>query len=126
MTPLETVNEFMTRFCAKDIDGACELVADDVEYDNVPIGKNHGPDGIKAFAGGMVEAFDSVEFIVHREASTGNVVFNERTDRFVRGDRAWDIPVVGVFELGDDGAITLWRDYFDMAPANELLVALSG
>ena len=53
MTPLETVNEFMRRFCSKDLDAACELVTDDVEYDNVPMGKNFGPDGIKAFAGGM-------------------------------------------------------------------------
>ncbi|MFN3255209.1 MAG: limonene-1,2-epoxide hydrolase family protein [Ilumatobacter sp.] len=126
MTPLETVNEFMRRFCDKDLDGACELVTADVEYDNVPIGKNFGPEGIKAFAGGMVDGFDTVEFIVHREAATGNVVLNERTDRFVRGDQQYDIPVVGVFELTDDGKIALWRDYFDMAPVQAMMAGLAG
>lgn len=126
MTPLETVNEFMKRFCSTDLDHACELVTDDVEYDNVPMGKNFGPDGIKAFAGGMTSGFDSVEFIVHREAATGNVVLNERTDRFVRGEQVFDIPVVGVFEIADDGNISLWRDYFDMGPVTAMMTALAG
>ncbi|WP_420452856.1 limonene-1,2-epoxide hydrolase family protein [Ilumatobacter sp.] len=126
MTPLETVDEFMRRFCAMDLDGACELVSDDVEYDNVPMGKNFGPDGIKAFAEGMIGRFDSVEFIVHREAATGNVVLNERTDRFVRGDRTFDVLVAGVFEVDDGGLITLWRDYFDMGGVEEMMAALAG
>ena len=124
MTPLETVNEFMRRFCLPDLDAACELVTDDVEYDNVPMGKNYGPDGIKAFAAGM-SAFDSVEFIVHREAATGNLVLNERTDRFEQGDLAFDLLVAGVFEVNDEGLITLWRDYFDMREVNEMFAALA-
>ena len=126
MTPLETVNEFMRRFCTMDLDSACELVSDDVEYDNVPMGKNFGPDGIKTFAGGMNSQFDSVEFIVHREAATGNIVFNERTDRFVRGELTFDLLVAGVFEVSDAGLITLWRDYFDMGKVTEMLTALTG
>jgi limonene-1,2-epoxide hydrolase len=126
MTPLETVNEFMQRFCSGDLDHALELVTDDVEYDNVPMGKNFGPDGIRAFAGGMSTGFDSVEFIVHREAVTGNVVLNERTDRFVRGEQTFDLLVAGVFEVADDGRISLWRDYFDMGPVNAMMAALAG
>jgi limonene-1,2-epoxide hydrolase len=126
MTPLETVNEFMRRFCTMDLDSACELVSDDVEYDNVPMGKNFGPDGIKTFAGGMNSQFDSVEFIVHREVATGNTVFNERTDRFVRGELTFDLLVAGVFEVSDAGLITLWRDYFDMGKVTEMLTALAG
>lgn len=126
MTPLDTVNDFMKRFCSGDLDHACELVTDDVEYDNVPMGKNFGPEGIKAFAGGMTGGFDSVEFIVEREAATGNIVMNERIDRFVRGEQVFDLAVVGVFEVTDDGKISLWRDYFDMGPVNEMLAALAG
>lgn len=125
MTPLETVNEFMARFCTMDLDHACELVTDDVEYDNVPIGKNLGPEGIKSFAGNMTASFESIEFIVHREAATGSVVLNERTDRFVTGDQTFDLLVAGVFEVTDDGKISLWRDYFDMGPVNEMFAALS-
>ena len=126
MTPLETVNEFISRVVAGDIDGACELVTDDVEYDNVPMGKNHGPEGIKAFLGGMSGGVDGIEFIVHREAATGNIVMNERTDRFVVGGTNYDLLVAGVFEVTDDGKISLWRDYFDMAVVNELMTGLAG
>ncbi len=127
MTPLETVNEFIRRVVSLDIDGACELVTDDVEYDNVPIGKNHGPEGVKAFLGGMSGGkVTGLEFIVHREAATGNIVMNERTDRFIMGDQVIDLLVAGVFEVTDDGKISLWRDYFDMAKVNDLMAALAG
>ena len=126
MTPLETVNEFMRRFCTMDLDSACELVSEDVEYDNVPMGKNYGPEGIKTFAGNMNSSFDSVEFIVHREAVTGQIVLNERTDRFVKGDLTFDLLVAGVFEVNDAGLITLWRDYFDMGKVTEMFTALAG
>jgi len=125
MTPLETVNEFIGRVCAKDLDGACELVSGDIEYDNVPMGKNHGPEGVNAFLSPMIDGFDTVEFIVHRETATGTTVMNERTDRFVAGDKQFDLPVMGVFELDADGKISLWRDYFDMAPVHAMMAAMS-
>ncbi len=126
MTPLETVNTFIERLCAFDLDRACELVAADVEYDNVPMGKNFGPQGIKDFIGPVVGIVTEMEFIIERETVTGNVVMNERIDRFVIGGKPHDLPVMGVFEVGDDGLITLWRDYFDMVTANELFAALAG
>lgn len=124
MTPEETVNEFIARVVAKDIDGACELVAADLEYDNVPMGKNHGPDGLRAFLAPMVGGLDEVQFVTHRQTVTGNVVMNERTDRFRVGDKWMDLPVAGIFEVGDDGLIVLWRDYFDMETMNTQLAAV--
>ena len=123
----ETVREFIARICRKDLEGACELVTDDVEYDNVPMGKQHGPDGIRELLGPLVAAGGSVEeteWVIHRQASTGNVVMNERTDRFRVGDRWAELPVVGVFELADDGRIALWRDYFDLASFQTQFAAL--
>lgn len=108
-----------------DLDSACELVSDDVEYDNVPMGKNFGPEGIKTIAGNMNGRFDTVEFIVHREASTGSIVINERTDRFVKGELTFDLLVAGVFEVNDAGLVTLWRDYFDMGKVTEMFTALA-
>lgn len=126
MTPLETVNEFMARICRFEIDAACELVTDDVEYDNVPMGKNHGPQGIKDLLGPMVGGLDEAEWVVHRETTTGNVVMNERTDRFRIGNKWMELPVAGVFELADDGRIRLWRDYFDLEEFNRQMAAALG
>jgi limonene-1,2-epoxide hydrolase len=115
MDPEAAVNEFVRRAVAKDLDGLIELVSDDVEYDNVPMGKNHGPEELLNMLGAMVGHFDEIEFVIHRQTCSGNVVMNERTDRFRIGEKWIDLPVAGVFEVNDHGKIMLWRDYFDMA-----------
>ena len=43
MTNEETVDRFIELVCAMDLDAACELVSDDCEYDNVPLGKHFSP-----------------------------------------------------------------------------------
>jgi limonene-1,2-epoxide hydrolase len=125
MSPEEIVNEFVARVVRMDLDAACELVSDDVEYDNVPISKVYGPDGIKGVLGQMVGALDEVEWVIHRQVAVGNLVMNERTDRFGMNGKWMDLPVAGVFEV-IDGKITLWRDYFDMNTFTEQLTALAG
>lgn len=125
MTNEETVDRFINLVCAMDLDAACELVSDDCEYDNVPLGKQYGPAGIKALLGPMVGGLDEVEFVVHRQVAAGNVVMNERNDRFRRGEKWLDLPVMGVFELDGDGRIKLWRDYFDAGTFTEQFAALA-
>lgn len=114
MTSEQTVDEFIRRVLADDLDGACELASEDIEYDNVPVGKNIGHQAMKDFLGVMAGMGD-VTFEIHRQVVVGRTVMNERTDRFVLGERTIDLPVAGVFELDDDGKICLWRDYFDYA-----------
>ncbi len=123
-TPEEIVNEFIARVVRMDLDAACELVADDVEYDNVPMGKVTGPEGIKSVLGQMAGIVTDVEFVTHRQVAVGNVVMNERTDRFGVGGRWADLPVAGVFVV-EDGRITLWRDYFDMGTMTEMITSLT-
>lgn len=123
MDPAAVVSEFIRRLVANDLDGACELVTDDVEYDNVPMGKNYGPEGIKTVFAMMTGMVDEVDFVTLRQLTSGNTVMNERVDRFRAGDRWMDLPVVGVFELDDAGKIALWRDYFDMATLSDQLGA---
>jgi limonene-1,2-epoxide hydrolase len=125
MTNEEIVNEFMARVVRMDLDAACELVSDDVEYDNVPIGKVYGADGIKGVLGQMVGSLDEVDWIIHRQVAAGDLVLNERTDRFGMNGKWMDLHVAGVFEV-HDGRITLWRDYFDMTTFTEQLTELAG
>ncbi|MFN8052245.1 MAG: limonene-1,2-epoxide hydrolase family protein [Acidimicrobiales bacterium] len=115
MTPVQIVDEFIRRIVSNDLESALELVTDDVEYDNVPLGTNIGPDAMRSVLGAMSTGIDEVQFIVHRQTVTGNVVMNERLDRFRIGEKWMDLPVAGVFEVTDDGRISLWRDFFDLA-----------
>ena len=124
MTAVETVHEFIRLIDAKDIEGAVALCAEDVEYDNVPMGKNMGRAAVLEFLMPMTGGVDEVKFIVHRQTATGNVVMNERTDRFTKGGVSADIPVAGIFEVNDDGEITLWRDYFDMGSVAAIMELL--
>lgn len=114
MSPLETVNAFIAALEANDLDTACSMVTDDCEYDNVPMIKVFGPEGIRGILGPMFANCSEIEWIVHREAAAGSVVFNERLDRFKMPFGWVELPVNGVWEVRD-GKISLWRDYFDAA-----------
>lgn len=47
-------------------------------------------------------------------ASSGGSVFTERLDRFRFAGMDWTtVRACGYFEVGEDGLITTWRDYFD-------------
>ncbi len=120
-----TVNEFIRRIVTGDFTGAGELVADDLEYDNVPIGKNIGRDAMVKILGAMMKGVDEVQFETHRQTTTGNVVMNERTDKFRIGETWVALPVAGVFEVGADGRIVLWRDYFDFATFQNQMAAVT-
>jgi limonene-1,2-epoxide hydrolase len=123
-SPEEVVDEFIRRITSNDVPAALELVAPDVEYDNVPMGKNIGPDAMAEFLSGMASGVAEIEFVIHRQVAVGSTVMNERSDRFRIGDRWIDLPVAGIFEVGEDGLITLWRDYFDMATFTDQLNAI--
>ena len=109
----ETVTAFIEAIEARDLDRALALVADDCEYDNVPVGPVHGPGAIRDVLGPVVGRSDEIAWPVLRQATAGAVVFNERIDRFRIGERWVELPVTGVWEVRD-GLITLWRDYFDL------------
>jgi limonene-1,2-epoxide hydrolase len=67
----------------------------------------------------------AIEWVIVREMEQGNVVINERVDRFGYPNGWLDLPVMGVWEVGDDGLITLWRDYFDMGTYMNRLAELT-
>jgi limonene-1,2-epoxide hydrolase len=113
MTPEETVTAFIHAIERRDLDAALALLHADIEYDNVPMSPVHGIPAVREFLEPFVTPAEGVEWVVHRQAASGDVVFNERTDRFLLAGKWLEIPVVGVWELRD-GKIVLWRDYFDL------------
>ena len=108
----QVVNAFMTAIDNKDEAAAMALVSDDVFYDNVPVGSMTGKGPMAEFLAPMFKSKGPVEFEILRQTATGNMVMNERIDRFQAKGREIAIPVAGVFEV-NDGLITFWRDYFD-------------
>jgi limonene-1,2-epoxide hydrolase len=112
--PDEVVRAFMAAIERQDIDAALALVTDDVGYDNVPIGTVTGPDGIRGALGRLLGTAERIEWVTRHQVGTGDVIMNERLDRFRLDGRWVEVPVAGLFVLRD-GRIALWRDYFDLA-----------
>jgi limonene-1,2-epoxide hydrolase len=114
LSPGDIVTALIEACERRDLDAVCALVTDDIEYDNVPIGKVFGPDGVRSvLSGGVTAAASQVEWVVHRQVENGDTVMNERTDRFLVDGRWIEIPIAAVFEVRDS-RVALWRDYFDL------------
>lgn len=112
MSPAETVKRFLDIMMEKDYDKGLALVAPDAEYDNVPIGKVAGPEGIRAVLEPFFGPTITNEYKVIREVTDGATVILERLDRHLLESGWVELPVMGIFEV-KDGKIALWRDYFD-------------
>ena len=123
MTAEETVNAFIAACERADIDAAIALVADDIRYENIGMNVIEGAAATREFLGPFLTGCDEVEWVVHHQVADDRVVMNERTDRFRKGDQWAGIHLMGVFVV-EDGKITEWRDFFDVAEAVSQLGAL--
>lgn len=115
MTPQATVEAFIAHWNACDIDAMLALCADDIVYHNIPMEPVVGTAAMRAMVEGFLANIAACDWQTHAIAAHGNTVLTERTDGFTFKDgRRAAIRVMGTFELGPDGRITGWRDYFDM------------
>ena len=114
--PIAIATTFFAHWSANRIDDALAMLSEDVLYDNVPFPNIVGRENVRKFHTdfGIGTAF-TVDWKVTAIAATGNVVLNERLDVFTHQSGATvKLPVMGTITV-KDGAITVWRDYFDPA-----------
>jgi len=127
-SPDSFIREFTAALSSKNLDLACTMISDDCEYDNVPIGKAFGPQGLRDTLSGFFALCDSLDWEIVRQSATGDmshaIVLNERIDRFVVKGTTHELLVAGVYEI-TNGRITLWRDYFDQAGLMAVLSSAS-
>jgi limonene-1,2-epoxide hydrolase len=113
-SPAELVTQFCALWSTPDAAKIAEYLAEDAVYHNIPMEAVRGREAIRAFIEGFFGTLDGIDFVVHRQVSDGNLVFNERTDIMrTKAGKSVELPVTGVFEVVDD-KIVAWRDYFDM------------
>ncbi len=125
MTALETVNAFLKAAAARDYTTALPMLAEDVEYQNMPLPPVHGRQAVQDTLEALMALTTGSEWVVHRELADRDLVMNERTDRFLMEGRWLELPVAGVFVLRD-GQITLWRDYFDLPTITNAMSGSAG
>lgn len=115
-TPAQIVDAMIAAIEQHDLEAALALMADDVEYDNVPMRKVFGISAVRESLAPFLDRASEIEWKVLHQAASGDVVMNERVDRF-KMPNAWvEVAVAGLFVVRD-GKIVLWRDYFDMPTA---------
>jgi limonene-1,2-epoxide hydrolase len=107
------VRNFCSAFARRNVGELLGFFTSDAVYHNIPVAPVQGLDAIRSTFEIFVTPAEKVEFEIVHMCSSGNVVINERIDRFVIGGRQVVLPVAGVFEIRD-GKIAAWRDYFDM------------
>ena len=112
--PIDIVQRFCDAWGNVELDELLDYFTQDALYHNIPLDPHHGVDEIR----GAIEAFmggvEKITFRTDHIAASGNVVLTERVDSFVMPEKTIDIPVMGTFEVTDDGKISAWRDYFDL------------
>jgi limonene-1,2-epoxide hydrolase len=118
MSAGEVVTALIKANEARDIDAILALLTDDVAYENVPMSVMHGHDEVRALLGPFAESAERIEWEVLHQVEQGDVVMNERIDRFwLAGGKTVELRVAGVFEVRD-GKVAVWRDYFDLEEFN--------
>lgn len=107
------VTDFCVSWSRKNVDEVLSYLTDDCFYHNIPMEPCVGKAAIRKFVEPFLKDAESAIFEIKHTTSAGNVVMNERLDRFVMGPKKIELPVAGVFEIRN-GKISAWRDYFDL------------
>lgn len=112
-SPASLVRHFLELLAKGDVEGAVDLLDDDVDYINVSLPTIRGRDRVRRVFKAM-EQVDGTRFEVyfHGVSNDGSTVLTERTDALIWGPMRVQVWVCGRFDVRD-GRITLWKDYFD-------------
>lgn len=117
------VRDFIAAWNRKDRDAIIKLMHQDIICHGIPLDPAKGIAATMALLDGFLAA-EEIDWSLEHIVAQGPVVLTERVDRFrFNKDADWTaVRAMGVFEIGADGLIHAWRDYFDK---EELLRALS-
>ena len=106
------IREFISSWSELNADKLADFFSEDGVYHNMPMKPVKGKENVRQFIAGFTQPWTETTWDILSIASTGELVIVERLDRTQAGDKAVDLPCVGVFEM-QDGKIKVWRDYFD-------------
>jgi limonene-1,2-epoxide hydrolase len=113
------VRDFLGSWQARSLQTICSGFADDAVYHNVPVKPIEGIAGIRAAFQAFLDAFSDAKLDILALAAEPGLVLVERVDYFTMNDgRKVVLPVTGVFEV-NNGKITRFSDYFDLADFEE-------
>tara|TARA_R110000868_G_scaffold6550_3_gene37015 strand:- start:2463 stop:2951 length:489 start_codon:yes stop_codon:yes gene_type:complete len=104
-----------------DWDRVANLFAEDGNLHSMMVDPVIGREAIGARISGLGAGLESITLNIRHIGVIDGLVFVERTDEFVYNGHEGAVPVVGVIDIGEDGLIREWREYYDR---DELLAAM--
>src|ERR1700739_2682566 len=115
--PVDVVSKFCALMEGRDAEALRPLIADDAVYQNVGMPASNGVDAIvENRAPQFPMSPDASALEIVNMASDGPVVLTERLDYIQAPDGSKPaVPVMGTFVVDDEGKISRWTDYFDLA-----------
>lgn len=125
MTNAETVTKFISLIEHKEIEAAVALTTPDISYENMPMQPIVGHEGLRSTLQMFLAPATTVDWQILSQHEVDSIVINERLDRFKIGDGWLELPIAGIFHFGNDGKISIWRDYFDMQTYTKGLAKLT-
>lgn len=114
MNATKIVRDFCEAVQANDVKGVLDFFAEDAVYHNIPMEPVRGRQQIEETLGRFLSPGGETEFRILAIAATDNTVLTERVDILTMNGKRIELPVMGTFEIDDQGKISAWRDYFDM------------
>ena len=109
----QVIRDFIAAWSRLDVEELVQYFCEDGVYHNMPTQAVAGHAALRPYIAAFLKGWTSTEWDVLNLVSNGDVVFAERLDRTVVGDKPVNLPCCGVFEM-QDGRIKVWRDYFDI------------
>jgi limonene-1,2-epoxide hydrolase len=117
-TATDLVHDFIARFIevwpTGDASQLGAFFSEDAVYHNMPMDPVYGRAAIEATFGEFMRMGGRVGVDVLHTVADGPIVMMERIDHFIGDAMTVSLPITGVIEV-HDGAITAWRDYFDLS-----------
>lgn len=124
-TSIDVVQSFLRALERFDGEGAEALLHPDVVYQNVPLPPARGKAATVKQLRLLEKYCSGFQARTHNIAANGATVLTERTDVLEFGRFSAEFWVCGTFEVRD-GAIILWRDYFDFADMTVAMIRGAG
>lgn len=113
--PIAVVEALVAAFNRRDAAAIAALLAEDVVCAGIPLEPAIGRAATMEMLAPFLAA-EEIDWRILAIAANGGKVLTERDDRFRFAGQDWTVVrAAGIFEVGADGRIAAWRDYFDLA-----------
>ncbi|MGC6512444.1 MAG: nuclear transport factor 2 family protein [Parvibaculales bacterium] len=107
--------QFIAHWENKDLEAILDAMTNTCFYHNIPLPACTGKDDISAFIAPVLDMSEQVEWEVHHISENAEgFVMTERTDKFLINGYWVCLPVMGSMKF-ENGLLSVWRDYFDLA-----------